>query len=109
VAAASITTPLCESLQSVKESLVLISPYFVPRKTGIEHLIELKKRGVDNTVITNSLAANNQKTVLGGYAGARKPLLREGIKIFEVRPDADVAGSSWASIALCGLRVNSSY
>ncbi len=101
-AAASITTPLLKSLQSAKKSLLIISPYFVPRKTGIEKLIELKKRGVDITIITNSLAANNQKTVHGGYAGSRKPLLEEGIIIFEVRPDADVAGSEL--VAFSGAR-----
>jgi len=101
-AAASITTPLLKSLQSAEKNLIIISPYFVPRKTGIERLIELKKRGVDITIVTNSLAANNQKTVHGGYAGARKPLLKEGIKIYEVRPDADVAGSEL--VAFSGAR-----
>jgi len=44
-------------------------------------------------VITNSLAANNQSSVHGGYAPSRKPLLKSGVKIFEVRADADVSGS----------------
>jgi putative cardiolipin synthase len=101
-AAASITTPLLKSLRSAEKSLIIISPYFVPRKTGIEGLIELKKRGIDITIVTNSLAANNQKTVHGGYAGSRKPLLKEGIKIYEVRPDADIAGSEL--VAFSGAR-----
>ena len=45
------------------------------------------------TVITNSLAANNQASVHGGYAPSRKPLLKAGVRIFEVRDDADVSGS----------------
>ncbi len=91
--AESIKTPLRESLLSAKGELIVISPYFVPRKAGIEAFCEVQSRGVDVTIITNSLAANNQLAVHGGYAPSRKPLLRSGIKIFEVRPDADVAGS----------------
>ena len=91
--AASIKTPLRESVLSAKTEALIISPYFVPRKTGIEALVELQKSGVDVTVVTNSLAANNQASVHGGYAPSRKPLLRAGVKIYEVRADADVTGS----------------
>jgi len=90
---ASITTPLRESLLSAKSEIIIISPYFVPLKTGIEALSEMQRSGVNVTVITNSLAANNQASVHGGYAPSRKPLLMAGVRIFEVRPDAEVAGS----------------
>ena len=89
----AITQPLVEALQSARRELIIVSPYFVPRKTGVEFLSRLQASGIDITVITNSLAANNQVTVHGGYAPARKPLLRNGVRIYEVRPDADVAGS----------------
>jgi putative cardiolipin synthase len=59
----------------------------------VEAISELANRGIDVNVITNSLAANNQSTVHGGYAPSRKPLLKNGVKIYEVRADADVAGS----------------
>lgn len=91
--AASIKTPLRESLLSAQSEALIISPYFVPRKTGIEALIELQKSGVDVTIVTNSLAANNQASVHGGYAPSRKPLLKAGVKLYEVRPDADISGS----------------
>jgi putative cardiolipin synthase len=94
-AADSITTPLIESLKSADRELVIVSPYFVPRKNGIQTLVDMQKRGIDVTIITNSLAANNQFTVHGGYAPSRKPLLEGGIKIHEVRPDADVAGTEF--------------
>lgn len=93
----SITTPLLESLQSAEKELVIISPYFVPQKRGIEGLTEIQKSGVEVTVITNSLAANNQFTVHGGYAPSRKPLLEAGIKLYEVRPDADVSGTEFVN------------
>ena len=64
-------------------------------KSGIQGLADLEKRGVEVTVITNSLAANNQFTVHGGYAPSRKPLLEAGVRIHEVRPDAEVAGTEF--------------
>jgi len=93
----SITDPLIESLRSAEHELIIISPYFVPLKSGIQGLIDLHDKGIDITVITNSLAANNQFTVHGGYAPSRKPLLEAGVKIYEVRPDADVAGTEFVN------------
>ncbi|MCH8278877.1 MAG: phospholipase D family protein, partial [Proteobacteria bacterium] len=90
---ASIKTPLRESLLSAKSEVIIVSPYFVPRKTGIEALSAMQASGVEVIVITNSLAANNQASVHGGYAPSRKPLLESGVQIFEVRDDADVSGS----------------
>ena len=89
----AITMALGEALKSAKEELLIVSPYFVPRKYGIEFLTNMQARGIKVTIVTNSLAANNQLTVHGGYAPSRKPLLMSGIRIYEVRADADVAGS----------------
>ena len=93
--AASIVTPLVESLRSAERQVIIISPYFVPLNSGVEGLAALEQRGIEVTVITNSLAANNQFTVHGGYAPSRKPLLAAGIEIYEARPDADVAGTEF--------------
>ena len=89
----SIVEPLLEALQSAQDQVIVVSPYFVPLKTGVRFFSELRERGVEVTIVTNSLAANNQVTVHGGYAPSRKPLLRSGVRIYEVRPDAEVAGS----------------
>lgn len=89
----AITTALVDALRGAHRELIVVSPYFVPRSSGIEFFSAIQARGVQVTIITNSLAANNQVTVHGGYAPARKPLLQSGVRIFEVRPDADVSGS----------------
>ena len=93
--AASITTPLIDSIRAAERELIIVSPYFVPLKSGVEGLAGLEERGIEVTVITNSLAANDQFTVHGGYAPSRKPLLEAGVEIYEVRPDADVAGTEF--------------
>jgi putative cardiolipin synthase len=90
-----ITAPLTESLLAAEQEILIVSPYFVPRKDGVKAFSDLQASGIDITVITNSLAANNQSSVHGGYAPARKPLLKNGIKIYEVRPDSEVLGSEF--------------
>ena len=89
----SIAQSLGKTVRSATERLIILSPYFVPRRDGIELLSSLKARGVDVIVITNSLAANNHVAVHGGYVPSRRPLLRNGIRIYEARPDAEVPGA----------------
>ena len=91
--AASIRTSLRESLLAAEQEVIIVSPYFVPGKPALKTFTDMRNRGVDVTIITNSLAANNQSAVHSGYAPVRKPLLKKGVKIYEVRPDADVPGS----------------
>lgn len=89
----AIVPPLVDALRAAQRELIVISPYFVPRKSGVEFFSAIQARGVQVTIVTNSLAANNQLTVHGGYAPSRKPLLENGVRIYEVRPDANVKGS----------------
>lgn len=91
----SITTPLRASITSAEQELIIISPYFVPLNSGIDFLKGIEAKGVDIEIITNSLAANNQATVHGGYAPARKPLLKSGVRLYEVRADAEVSGAEY--------------
>lgn len=90
-----ITSPLIEHLESAENQLYIISPYFVPLSSGVEYLAQLHEKGIDITILTNSLAANNQFSVHSGYAPSRKPLLESGIKIYEVKPNAEVSGAEF--------------
>ncbi len=88
-----ITLALRDSLLAAEKEVIILSPYFVPRKAGVEFFTELVDKGVQVKIVTNALSANNHATVHGGYAPSRKPLLRNGVELYEVRPDADVPGS----------------
>ena len=67
----------------------IISAYFVPRRRGTEWLRELENRGVEVRVVTNSLASNDVKPVYAHYAKTRRSLLKGGVELYELRPDAD--------------------
>ncbi len=83
---------LVDAFDSAASEVVLISPYFVPRLSGVRRFRQLRSRGVDVMVLTNSLASNNQIYAHGGYAPVRKALLKMGVKLFELRADALVVG-----------------
>lgn len=70
------------------KSLDLISPYFVPGDAGTQALTDLAKRGVQVRVLTNSLAATDEKSVHAGYIKHRKELLAAGVQLFELKPEA---------------------
>lgn len=72
-----------------KSKVQIISAYFVPRKRGTAWLKELEARGVEVSVVTNSLASNDVKPVYAHYAKDRRELLEAGIDLYELRPDAD--------------------
>ena len=95
--APSIMTPLIGAFDSAESEVIVISPYLVPRKSGVEGFAKLRERGVDVTIITNSLAANNQFAVHGGYAPSRKGLLASGVRLYETRPDAESPNTTFAA------------
>ncbi|HYP85224.1 phospholipase D family protein [Variovorax sp.] len=69
-------------------SLHIVSPYFVPGDAGTQLLAGLAQQGVQVGILTNSLAANDVKPVHAGYAKHRKALLRAGVRLYELRPEA---------------------
>ncbi|WP_299019714.1 phospholipase D family protein [uncultured Photobacterium sp.] len=77
-------------LQQAKSDFLLISPYFVPTQNGTEALVEAARKGINVTIITNSLASNDVFAVHGWYAKYRKPLLKGGVKLYEVKVDSSL-------------------
>jgi putative cardiolipin synthase len=80
---------LAPYLINARSELVLISPYFVPGRRGVELLRGVRSNGAEVIVVTNSLASTDVSAVHAGYAPYRKPLLEGGIALHEVRPDPD--------------------
>ena len=79
---------LGKMLAQAKEELILVSPYFVPGKWGVQWLHELAARGVRVRILTNSFAATDVRAVHAGYSPYREALLRAGIELYELKPSA---------------------
>lgn len=90
-------------LSSAEEELVVSSPYFIPGESGMELIRNLRDKGVEVTVVTNSLASNDVAAVYAGYMDYRKAMLDAGVKLYEFKPTTEegvwsVFGSSRSSL-----------
>jgi putative cardiolipin synthase len=70
------------------KEMLIVSPYFVPRKEGVQWLRSMTSRGVRVTVLTNSLAATDVAAVHAGYQRYRKDMLEAGVRLYELKPVA---------------------
>jgi putative cardiolipin synthase len=66
--------------------LALVAAYWVPGETGMERFLSMAERGVKIKVLTNSLEAADGPYVYSGFAKRRKPLLKAGVTLYEMRP-----------------------
>jgi cardiolipin synthase C len=73
-------------LDTANREVLLMSPYFVPGKTGTSYLTGLAKRGVSVKVLTNSLASTDEPAAHAGYTRYRGDLLDGGVELYELRP-----------------------
>ena len=79
---------LVRTIGQPEKALDLVSPYFVPGDDGAAALGALSRKGVKVRILTNSLAASDEKSVHAGYAKHRKDLLRAGVQLYELKPTA---------------------
>jgi len=85
----------------VEKDVLIVSPYFVPGPDGSTRLARLASKGVNVTIITNSLAATDVVAVHAGYRRYREPLLNHGVNLHEVR-----AGNGAKQKALASSRAS---
>jgi putative cardiolipin synthase len=103
---AFLGSQLSPYVRTVRSGMLVISPYFVPGKDGVAFFGELRRRGVDVRVLTNSLAATDVWLVHAGYMKYRRPLLEAGVRLYELRPEA--AGGGAKGPRGFGIRIGSS-
>ncbi|MEP5766561.1 MAG: phospholipase D family protein [Halieaceae bacterium] len=72
---------------AAESEILVVTPYFVPGKVGMEWINKLRERNIEITVITNSLASNNHLAAQSGYARYRKRLLQAGVSLYEIKLD----------------------
>jgi putative cardiolipin synthase len=84
-------TRLKQVIGQPEREMDIVSPYFVPREGGTKSLCGYVERGIRLRVFTNSLAATDVGSVHAGYSKSRKDLLRCGVILYELKPDAESA------------------
>jgi len=82
----SATMNVFDLVVAARDRVVLSSPYFVPGRMGTSAFAELRKRDVGVTILTNSLASNDEPLVHTGYSRYRRDLLQSGVDLYELSP-----------------------
>jgi putative cardiolipin synthase len=72
-------------LGRVRKRVVIISPYFIPSEHMVKRLRELRARGVEVEVLTNSLASTDVFPVYSGYRWSIQTLVKSGVKLYELK------------------------
>jgi cardiolipin synthase C len=75
--------------------LLLEVAYFIPAERGADRLCALVADGVKVRVLTNSLASTDEVSAYAGYMHYREALLRCGVELHELRPDAAFVAREW--------------
>jgi putative cardiolipin synthase len=95
---------LVPMIEEAESRITIVSPYFVPGEAVTAGLSRFAGEGKAVRILTNSLVANDVAAVHGGYSRYRKPLLKGGVQLWELKPTAGGAttsslfGSSGASL-----------
>jgi len=79
---------LAPIIKNAQKSLLIVSPYFMPNPTSMKAIKALRERGVEITILTNSLATNDAIPVYSAYSKYQKQLLRLGVRLYELSPYA---------------------
>jgi putative cardiolipin synthase len=82
----SVSMNVMDMVMASRTEVVISSPYFIPGTTGVAAFAELRKRNVKVTILTNSLASNDEPLVHTGYARYRVDLLKTGVDLYELSP-----------------------
>ena len=81
----NISHQISSDMSRVKKQAIIISPYFIPSDKLMQEFKSLRDRDVEVTVVTNSLSSTDVFAVYGGYKDYMEPLLKMGVKIYELK------------------------
>jgi putative cardiolipin synthase len=101
---AHVGSALMPMIESAESSINIVSPYFVPGEEVTAALVGAAGSGKRVRILTNSLVANDVAAVHGGYSRYRRPLLKGGVELWELKPlpegtaTSSLFGSSGASL-----------
>ncbi|MCF6264693.1 MAG: phospholipase D family protein [Xanthomonadales bacterium] len=81
---------IIEQLEQTQSDILSLSAYLVPSVEMIAIADKLTSRGVRIRALTNSLATNNHVAAHSAYRKHRREMLKAGVELHEMRPDAQV-------------------
>ncbi|MGZ5526817.1 MAG: phospholipase D-like domain-containing protein [Methylomonas sp.] len=85
LAGSLIYEPIKEAVKSTRSELLIITPYLIPGDEGMKLFQLLRDHNVSVRILTNSLETTPEPLAQAGYSRYRKPLLKLGVKLYEMR------------------------
>ena len=85
--------------QEQDHEMLFENAYFIAGERGVEMAGLYKEKGVRIRMLTNSLATNDVAAAHAGYAKYREDLIRNGVELYELRPDPGSVSKDWSLIA----------
>jgi putative cardiolipin synthase len=85
-----MATELPEFTKTAQNELLVNNAYLIPDEDMLDSAGKLVQQGVNFRVITNSLASQDVPAVNSHYGPMRKAILKTGIDLYELRPDAAI-------------------
>jgi len=82
----TVISHLTQAIGGARDDVLLASPYFVPGKAALERLYKVRQGGVPVTLVTNTMASNDEPFVSAAYGRYRQKMLQMGVQIYEVSP-----------------------
>jgi putative cardiolipin synthase len=83
---AQVRMLVAHAIRQARREVLVVSPYLIPGPAGVAGIGQLRARGVQVTLLTNSLAATDEPMVHLGYRKYRSAMLREGVTLYEWSP-----------------------
>jgi cardiolipin synthase C len=80
----TVTAHFVNAVLQARHKAIIVSPYFIPGARGMERIRELRARGVEVTLVTNSLETSDEPLVNIGAMRYRDELLALHVKIYEL-------------------------
>lgn len=105
--ATSVTMQVWGLLMAAQDEVELTSPYLAPGEKGMAAFQDLANRKVRLTLLTNSLAANDEPLVHTGYVRYRARLLQNGANLYELSPARTRAGQQFGMFGMSLGRLHS--
>lgn len=97
----SLMAPLvAQRASEVQSELLIISPFLIPGKEGMELIKNLRNRNVRVGILTNSLESTSKVVAHAGYMHYRLPLLKLGVELYELRSRPEKAAGTGESKAM---------
>lgn len=79
---------IASTIADAEDHVHMEAAYFVLRDRSIDFTRQLCDRGVEVRVLTNALAGNDVVAAQAGHTRRRPEVIRAGVEVYELRPDA---------------------